>query len=408
MTNPFPFIPLLLELYKNRSGILGAAGAAHPGLTGPAKILGGLLGAQPRVRTTIQGRVPTGRGIIEQKSPTSADPLSLLFQQLLSQLQQPVQMPSGIDTAGLMRQVKSVIDPIYNQRAQSATNRTNRGREEVKGMYRGLADDYERLAPEQAEQAKQAQEDIATLYGNLRSNIEGSYSRVAEEQADLFQQLGIEAALPDVLEEQQAATTDASNRASELQAINEQRYLDQGNIDETYYREGSPLATMTGVNVSKDMMSQLNDYLNQIEAERTSGIQSAYTDLYGKAQQQFMQQQQMAQQENSRKQEMLWGILQSQMSPQGTQQGKLDVNSFMSTLPSSLQQSVAQAFTKLQRSPEAVYGKTVDPRHPVPGTFVETTPEWFMSQADEMLRRGEIDPSTHQALLMYLQLHFGK
>ena len=37
---------------------------------------------------------------------------------------------------------------------------------------------------------------------------------------------------------------------------------------------------------------------------------------------------------------------------------------------------------------------------------VETTPEWYMAQADQMLQSGQIDPATHQALLMYMQLYF--
>jgi hypothetical protein len=59
----------------------------------------------------------------------------------------------------------------------------------------------------------------------------------------------------------------------------------------------------------------------------------------------------------------------------------------------------------LERSPEAIYGKVQDPRSPVPGTFVQTTPEWYLSQADKMYQQGQIDASTHQALIMYLQLY---
>ncbi|HEY0771980.1 MAG TPA: hypothetical protein VGD31_16755, partial [Sphingobacteriaceae bacterium] len=86
---------------------------------------------------------------------------------------------------------------------------------------------------------------------------------------------------------------------------------------------------------------------------------------------------------------------------------ELTPDTFMAGLPGNIQQSVAGAFTRLQRSPEAVYGKTVDPRNPVPQSFVETTPNWYLLQADEMLKRGEIDATTHQALIMYLQLYHG-
>ncbi len=334
------------------------------------------------------------------------DPMMALYEQLLDQLQQPVNMPTGVDTEDLMNQVRKALDPIYNQRAQAAQAQSQRGRTDVKNMYRALSDDYERLAPQQVAQAKDAQEQVSQLYGQLRSNIEGSYSRVSEEQGDLFKQLGIESALPSVLEEQQAPVQEALTAASENQAQQQQRYLDIGQEDATYYREGSPNATMTGNEISTNMLAELQDYLNQVEAERTAGIQSGYMDQLGQANSLLAQQQQSAQSEAGRRQEMLWQMLQSQLQG-GQKQQALTPDTFMSQLPAQQQQAVGSAFTQLQRSPEAVYGKVEDKRNPVPGSFVETTPQWYMAQADEMLRRGEIDPVTHQALLMYMQLYYG-
>lgn len=334
------------------------------------------------------------------------DPMMALYAQLLDQLQQPVNMPSGIDTQDLMAQVQAALNPIYDQRVQAAQNQGERATKDIQGMYGALSKDYERLAPEQVAQANDAQKQIESLYGTLRSNIEGSYSRVSKEQGDLFKQLGIEAALPDVLNDQSNIATDALTAASENQAQQQQRYMDIGQADSTYYREGAPNAILAGNEKSSDILAQLSDYLQQIEAERTSGIQSGYMDQLNNAQGQLMQQQQMAQTEAGRRQEMLWQILQSQLQG-GKQQGPLTPDAYMSQLSPQEQQSVGSAFTQLQRSPEAIYGKVEDPRNPVPGTFVETTPQWYMAQADELLRRGEIDPQTHQELLMYLQLTFG-
>lgn len=334
------------------------------------------------------------------------DPLMSLYEQLLSQLQQPVNMPTGVNTEDLMNQVRKALDPIYDQRASAAQSQSARGRKEVENMYRALANDYERLAPEQLAQSNAAKAEIEKLYGQLRSNIEGSYSRVSNEQSELFRQLGIEDALPDVLGDQQAAITDATTAASENQAQQQQRYMDIGQADATYYREGAPNATMTGNEIQTDMLAQLQEQLDRIEAERSSGIQTGYMDQLGQANNSLMQQQQMANSEAARRQEMLWQILLSQM--QGKQSSAvLTPDSYMAQLSPELQQSVGGAFSRLQRSPEAVYGKVEDKRNPVPGTYVETTPQWYLAQADEMLRRGEIDPSTHQQLLMYIQLYFG-
>jgi hypothetical protein len=410
---------LLLRLtQKGSSGFRGAGNAARDAVsfTGPLGqgAINGynkLNGASLNTSAGIGGVLGKSLGSIGAKLGSAArppqqqsDPLMDLYNQLIDQLSAPVNSPTGVDTEDLMKQIQNAINPIYDQRSASAQKQSEYGRQEVEDMYRALSNDYERLAPEQIAQAEAAKKEVEQLYGQLRSNIEGSYSRVSKEQTDLFQKLGIEAAAPDVLGDQQAAVTDALTAASENQAQQEQRYTDMGQIDSTYYREGSPLATMRGNEIQTDMLSQLEDYLAQIEAERTSGIQSAYTDQLNQANSQLGQQQQTAQSEAARRQEMLWSMLQSQLSGKQTE---VTPDSFMGSLPSNLQQSVASAFTQLQRSPEAVYGKTQDPRNPTPGTFVETTPEWYMAQADEMLRSGQIDAATHQALLMYMQYYFG-
>jgi|SRR3990170_273465 len=326
-----------------------------------------------------------------QQAASYRDPMVEMFNNLLEQLQQPV----GVNEADLMAQIRAQFDPIYNERARLAETRTERGRGEVEAMYGALAKDYERLAPEQAESAEEYQGDIEDLYGQLRSNIEGHYARVGEEQADMMKQLGIEAAAPDVMGPQNESQVEALTAASELEAINSQRALDIGNIDETYYREGAPLANLTGSNISSDMLFDLNRYLEQLEAEKSSGIQQSFNQLFGQAQSQ-------AAQTNQQNTQMLWQILQSQM--QGQEQQPMDANSFLSSLPPQVGAEVTQAFTALQRSPEAVFGKVEDPRHPTPGTFVPTTPQWYMQQVDKMAQSGQISESTRQALLMYLQL----
>lgn len=388
-----------------------------PQISGPfgsSSSNGGMRGASPNLGQTLNqfGRQAGSQsstlgnilGTIAGGLNQQQDPLMSLYEQLLGQLQQPVNQPSAIDTDSLMQQVQDALNPLYDQRAASAKSEANRGTKDVKEMYRALSNDYERLAPEQIAQSDAAKQQIEDLYGELRSNINGDYARVSKEQGDLFKQLGIESALPEVLDQQAAPVQDASIAASENEAQQQQRYMDIGQMDSTYMREGSPLATMTGNEVSSNLLAQLQNYLQQNEAERTSGIQSSYMDQLGQAQSQLMQQQQMAQSETGRRQEMLWQMLQGQL--QGNSSASLTPDSFMGSLPGNVQQSVANAFTSLERSPEAVYGKVQDPRNPVPGTFVETTPEWYMAQADQMLQQGQIDPATHQALLMYLQLYF--
>jgi hypothetical protein len=380
------------------------------GVTQPSNSTPRTSGAFPNIGQLIGGvgKSYSGTGahlgsLVASLGAPGPDPMQTLYQQLLDQLTQPVNSPTGIDTQDLMKQVQDALNPIYDQRVKQAQDQTGRATKDVQGMYGALSKDYQKLAPEQVAQSKDAQKQIEDLYGQLRSNVEGSYSRVSNEQADLFKQLGIQDALPAVLDKQQAPVQDALTAASENQAQQQQRYMDIGQMDSTYYREGAPNAVLTGNEVSGNLLNQLQDYVNKTNAERSSGIQSAYMDQLGSAQGQLAQQQQAASSETSRRQEMLWQMLQSQL---GGKQAAATPDTFMSQLPAQVQQSVGSAFTQLQRSPEAVYGKVQDPRNPVPGTYVDTNPNWYMAQADKMYQAGQIDQTTYQALLQYMQLYY--
>lgn len=370
------------------------------------------LGAAPRVGTFHAGsgyedafnQVIGLGGVLGQYLQQANDPMTQLYNQLLDQLQNPVAQPGMIDKNDLMNQVKAALNPIYDQRVNAATSQTKQQTADVSALYKQLNQDYKDLAPVAAQNAVAAQNQIKDMYGELRSNIEGTYARVSQEQGDLFKQLGIESALPDTLNKQNPSVMDALTAASENQAQQQQAYMDRGQADQTFYNEQAPIATMQGIETNKDLMSQLNTYVNQINAERASGIQSGYLDQLGQAQNFYLQQQQLAQNQQNQNNSMLWDILSTQMKNNSQ---SLTPDTLMAQLPPNLQQAVASAFTQLQRSPEAIYGKVEDPRNPVPGTYVNTTPEWYYAQADQLFKSGAIDAQTHQALLEYLQLYFG-
>src|SRR5512138_360673 len=102
-------------------------------------------------------------GQFGQQIQQQQDPLMNLYAQLLDQLQSPVPQPQGVDTQGLMNQIQSALNPIYDQRAAAAQNQSDRARADIKDMYRALSNDYERLAPQQVQQAQDAQSQIEDL-----------------------------------------------------------------------------------------------------------------------------------------------------------------------------------------------------------------------------------------------------
>lgn len=367
-----------------------------------------LIGGNRALMRPVSNKSPISPRVAERQGQQQQNPLGDLYEMLL-ELLTGNSAGAGVD----MGAIRGSIDPVYDARIgaiQDAMSRqeerVGRGREDVEGMYDALGEDYERLAPEQREQAQEAQADVDELYGQLATSVEGTYSRIAEEQADLFQRLGIQAAAPATLNPQAEQAAAATSRANELGAINEQRYADMGNVDETYYREGAPLARLTGSNISSDLLFQLNDYLaeqqsaiNTLEAERAAAVQSAFTQLQQSAAS-------AGQQEKQFQTGMLFDLLKMQMAAQAP--GEMNASSFLGSLPPAIQSNVASAFRQLERSPEAVYGAVEDPRHPVPGTFRNTTDEWWYNRVDQMYEAGEIDDATRQYLMTFLRMYLNE
>jgi hypothetical protein len=328
-----------------------------------------------------------------------------------------------VDEADLMRQVRGQFDPVYDARIAAlremmglAEERTTRGRGEVEGMYGSLAEDYERLAPEARAQAEDFRQQTEDLYGQLRSNIEGSYSRIQEEQGDLFKQLGIEAAAPDVLEPQGAQAARAAAAAETFGTLAQQRESEVGRLESAYWKEGAPLATLTGSNMSAEMLQNLEDYLRMreqditmAEAERSSGIQQAYTQL-------LMQAQGQAQQQERWQQEQLFRLLQGQMQ-QGQQvespfaDAMSDVSNpdiFAQYLPQGQGQQFLDAWNSLMQTPEVRTGRQFIGQsltdYPIPGDVVPTTDAFMEGLVQEMLSSGAISPATAGQLIQFMRM----
>jgi uncharacterized membrane protein len=367
----------------------------------------------PRTTSTSRSRSRTARrpemkykvkgtkniGTLSGRQSASA-PQDDLLMQLLESLQEPV----GVDTGALRGQ----IDPIYDARVNllkdrisRAEGRTGENRQDVEAGYEALARDYERLGPEAAAQAEEARAQIEQLYGTLASDIEGNYARIAQEQGDLFKQLGIEAAAPDVLGPQGELAAQGASRANELGAINEQRYMDIGNIDESYYRQGAPLARLQGTNRSTDLLDQLNDFISGTEGEISMAEaerSAAYNQLLAQAQSQSRQQES----DNLR-------ILMQMFESQQTNQPEIPMSqAYLSALPPELQQTVGGTVRSLERSPEVVLNRVRDPRSANPDTYTSVTDAWWLDQIDKMYESGQLSEQARQALLNYLRMYLSE
>jgi nucleotide-binding universal stress UspA family protein len=326
-------------------------------------------------------------------TPSSATTTSVdnLFARFLELLQQEPQVNSYANQ----------VNPIYDARIAAlqdlmsrAEQRVGQGKQEIGDMYGALAENYEELAPQVRQQAEEAQQDVSQLFGELRSTVEGHYTKVAKEQADLYRQLGIEAAAPEVLGSQGERQAEGMALADTLGAINEQRMADIGEIDESYYRQGAPLARLTGSNKQTDLMQQLEDYLantsseiSMAEAERTSAL----AQLQAQAQREAAQQQQQQMQ-------MLWQVLQSQAQAENVE---LTPDLLLQQLPTQLRSEVSNAYRQIERS-EPILANQVSGR--IPGTSVTTPDEYWLELAQIMYENGDISSQAYSALSQLIRL----
>lgn len=394
------------------AGIAARRAPASPSLYDTA-ITSPRAGARANLGPPVKQGTPSARPRGRERlpdfaAPVAPDPLGELYTSLIEQLQGPV----GVDESDLMAQIRRQFDPVFDARRAAleemmatAERRTGRGRGEVESQYEALRRDYLERAPEARQQAQEAQAEVEELYGQLRSNIEGNYSRIQQEQADLFEQLGIEAAAPEVLEPQGEEAAGAMTRADELGTLAEQRMADIGEIDESYYRSGAPLARLTGSNISTDMLRNLEDYLRgretditQLEAERTAGIQGAFTQLLQQAQSRAQQQEQFQQQ-------MLFDILRGQMEARQQEPPDLtDPLTFVQTLPGPQRQNLMDAYARIQQDPTVIENRQPFSQSLIGGETVPTTPQYLISLADKMLEESTISQPTYQNLVYLLSL----
>lgn len=338
------------------------------------------------------------------------DPLGQLYMDLIESLQGPAM---GVDSADLMAQITAAIDPVFNARQQAIENlmaraqeRVGSNRQNVEQMYEDLSQDYLEQVPEAQAQGEAAEAEVEQLYGQLASNIEGHYSRIAAEQEEQFKRLGIEAAAPEVMGEQGEQQAQALAAAEQLGTVNRQRYEDIGNIDATYFREGAPLASLQGKNLSAEMLQGLEDYLFQreqdllqLQGERSSEITSAFQQLMGSAQGSVAEQQRW-------QTEMLFNALENmQEQRRWESEFGLKQQSQMGALGGLSPQSASRVNSALQSillNPNVVAGRQTDPDALIAGTRVPLTDAYLRQLAAQYAQQYGLSQAEYNALVQML------
>lgn len=382
--------------YYNRS-------TNQPGARGPSKGI-------------RYGGVPRGLRSGNRPAPPPPNPLDQLLALMQSMIGQtgPTYEP---DLENLMAQITGQVDPVYDARRRAieqlmsrASQRTTAGRRDIEGMYEALAQDYGTQGDLAEQEMAEAQAESKALQGTLQKTISGTYARIAEEQADLYQKLGIEAAAPETIGPQAEDQAFQESQAAQLGNINQQYYNQLGAADQAYYQQGAPLARLEGSNRSADLLSQLQDYLaeyesgiTELEGQRTGDIMTAFNQLAQQAQQ-FAQSQQAGQGQQQ------WGRLMDLyqiMEPRYSQQQQPGLQSNAEQIAQGTGLDPAQAnqlysaIQQLGSNPAILYGEQINPET---GKAVKTTLPAIIRAIGEM----QLSPQVKQALVIWAEQSFGR
>lgn len=399
-------------------------GGPYPSSVNAARIATGrpsiYAGAPSSSRTRQSGMTKTGfrtlrkpqRAMEEkQQGPNPLDDILSMMQEML--------LGGGggqVDLGNLRSQIEAQINPVFDARRRAIENlmaraqtRTAANRADVTGAYNALGKNYEETAVQQQAAGAQAAAEAAALQGKLKSNIHGNYSRVQDEQAELFKELGIEAAAPAILPDQAADQAFLLGNVEQTGAANQQFLKNQGTIDQQYYQQGAPLARLQGQNISSDLMLMLEDYLSrqgdvisELEAARQGEITGSFNQLAAGAQEQG----QKGQQQLWERLMDLYGIQNERMNAKQTQTGNLPIDIASSLgLPPQMGMQVQDAWADILSTPAALYGRVEDPRT---GEQVKTTPARLEQEVRKYARENNLPPQVVNALLVAVSQYMGR
>jgi hypothetical protein len=298
---------------NNGLSSVGSLGAGALGIG--AGLYSGLRSA---AATRINGTaMPDPTYSIPQQSPTNwGNPFGFAdggggsdIDDILRQLQ-GLQDPSKYlaDEGSLRAQAAAIAgakyDPIIqglrNQAAQ-ATKRGEQSQKDVISIFNQLSDSLKGDVPTIQKEYGDAQAKQTGQFNDLKQGIQDQYAKSQAEQAQIYKDLGIQAAASDVTPQQQTDRDYFTNRAStDAQVQNSALTQEQqGMVD--YTNRHSQNARTEGTQRSADILSNLNALLEQYnsniagnEAAKQQETMAGFLNLKNQNQQSAAQQAQNA------------------------------------------------------------------------------------------------------------------
>lgn len=267
---------------------------------------GGLAEALER-QAAVQRRMsesdPTGAslsgGMLSQmpidipQTQQQADPMQGLIASLMQQANSINVAPTPLEELQRIanQQVSAQFDPVIAALQQQMDTKQKRGKEsqgQARDMYNALGDNLVAQLPQITQQF--AAEDAATnsRYDNAQRQLQDMYGQQSQQQQQVLQSLGIQAAAPDASAQ---ANTDQkyfqgqmeSEQQAALNALAEQE-LAQSN----YQTNLGNSSRMAGENTAQDIGRMLEDYMDQagtqmtgLQGQRGSALSALLQQLQG-------------------------------------------------------------------------------------------------------------------------------
>lgn len=269
----------------------------------PDPIMGPVNDSLDRIRQSLGNSIDTWQQKSQQQYPSTED----IFARLQA-LQDPSRYMQGYGDlqAQANAQASAQYDPVIAQlrsQMQNASTRANRYKGEIGDMFSALSSNLEGDIPKVQQTYEQTKGNTQGVYDQLQQSISNQYNQSMGEQEAMMKRLGIEAAAsdPQNIQRQQRDRDYFLNRAktdsaTQQSALNTQ---EQGAVD--YTRQGSQIARSEGTSRQANLMSQLQEMLNQYEgqigANETAKQQASHTALFQLQQQLADRAQKSAQQD---------------------------------------------------------------------------------------------------------------
>jgi len=224
------------------------------------------------------------------------------LQQTLDQMVSPAGSGGlgGVSDADLMAQARAEASAQFgpqiaalNSAMAQAKSQTGYNKSAIDSLYDQLAATYAGDIKESKQSFKEAKSTEKKLSTATRKDIGASYSEGAAELSKQMQDLGIEAAAPDVLPGLSKDKADYLASEAERSAVEQSAYGREGTAEQAYFQRGPSLARMGSAEGQSALTEQLNQYLMEQQGQKAmaqSQQSLTYNALLGKYRQQAAQQ----------------------------------------------------------------------------------------------------------------------